>query len=166
MVVDEHLRGGGGNEECLHILDTAGRVEVEAEHKVGNLEEHVALLGMLIVSHDLLRVRQPLQEVGVLVGHDDDGLFFACTQIFRPGQTRADGVAIWTLVAGDEDRIGRGNQLVQLTELRFVQNGDVHVFLFTVYGLQFTGDLLASPSSPPCIVGKPFQPSNVFICKP
>ena len=126
MVVDEHLRGGRGDECRLHILDSAGRVEVEAEHEVGDLEEHIALLGMLVVAHDLLRVRQPLQEVGVLVGHDDDGLFFACTQIFRPGQTRADGVAIRTLVAGDEDRIGRGNQLVQLTELRFVQNGDVH----------------------------------------
>ena len=120
MVVDKHLRGRGGDEGCLHILDSAGRVEVETEHEVGNLEEHGALLGMLVVAHDLLRVRQPLQEVGVLVGYDDDGLFLAHPQIFRPSQTRADGIAIRTLVAGDDDRVGRGNQLLQLTELRFV----------------------------------------------
>ena len=74
MMVDKHLWGRRANEGCLHVLDTAGRVVVEAEHEVGNLEEHVALLFVLVVTHDLVCIRQPRQEVGIQVGYDDDSI--------------------------------------------------------------------------------------------
>ena len=74
MVVDEYAWGGGGDKGLLHVLHTAGRVVIETEYEVGNLEEHVTLLLVLVVAHDLLSIRQPQEEVGILIGNDDNGI--------------------------------------------------------------------------------------------
>ena len=156
MVVDEHLRGQGTDKGCLHLVDATGGVVVETEHEVGNLEEHVALLAMTVVANDLLRVGHPLQEVGILVGHNDGRLLAAHAQIFGPAQTRADGIAIGTLVAGDEYVRATINQRLKLTDLHFVQDVYVHIFMclqLTVYSLQM-------------ICWQALSPSNVIICKP
>jgi hypothetical protein len=39
MVVDEYLLGRRTAKGTLHFVNATGYVEVEAEHKVGNLEE-------------------------------------------------------------------------------------------------------------------------------
>ena len=112
VVVDEHLRGRGAYEGRFHLANTARGVVVETEHEVGNLEEHVALLGVTVVAHNLLRIGHPVQEVGILIGHDNRSLLTTRPQILRPAKTRADGVAVGTLVAGDEYVVSRGYQLL------------------------------------------------------
>ena len=74
MVVDEDTIGGGADERLLHLVDTTRGVVIETEDEVGNLEEQVALLAMLVVTDDFLGVGHPRQEVGKLIGYDHRGL--------------------------------------------------------------------------------------------
>ena len=83
-MVDEHPLGWRTEQGRLHILHTTGGVVVETEHEVCYLEEHVGLFTMLVVTHDLLAVGHPLQEVGILVGHYHHGILVEGAQVFRP----------------------------------------------------------------------------------
>ena len=71
VMVDQYPWGLCVEQGLLHLINARWGVVVETEHEVGDLQEHVALLTMLVVADDFLRVRQPQQEVGILVGHDD-----------------------------------------------------------------------------------------------
>ena len=64
MMVYHHLLGCARREHRLHLIQSAGTVEVETEHKVSLAEGFLHLLRLFVISHDMLRARQPLQEVG------------------------------------------------------------------------------------------------------
>ena len=56
VMVDEHDDSRGPEQGGLHLVDTARRIEVETEHEVGNLQQQVATLRILVVADDLLYV--------------------------------------------------------------------------------------------------------------
>ena len=57
VVVDKHLLGRTVYQGMLHLINTTWGVEIETEHQVGNLKQHVALIGMLIVTYNLIGIR-------------------------------------------------------------------------------------------------------------
>ena len=86
VMVEEHDDAMGGEQGRLHLVDTARGIEVEAEYEVGNLQEQVALLASLIISDNLLCIRHPMEEVGVLIGHDDRRLLAHGTEELSPSE--------------------------------------------------------------------------------
>ena len=59
MMVDKNTFGSCGCQCMLHLIDTTGRVVVQTKDEVGNLQQQVAFLMVLVVAHDLLSIGQP-----------------------------------------------------------------------------------------------------------
>ena len=140
VMVDEYLAGRTGHQRRLHILDTTGRIEVETDNEVGYLEQHVALVGMLVVAHYLLAVGQPVKEVGILVGHDNGNILATQTKILSHAQRRADSIAIGTLMANHKDGLSSRNQLVHLGQL--IGSHDIYIHLKKLVGVNALVDQL------------------------
>ena len=127
MMVDEHNHARSSEQGGLHLIDTTGRVEVETEHEIGNLQEQVALFAMFVVADDLLGIRQPLEKVGKLVGNDDRRFLALATEEFCPSETRSDSIAVRAAMAGDDDVLTGFNQSIEPTALLWIENIDVHL---------------------------------------
>ena len=83
-MIDEHLLGLSAYQGLLHLVDTTWGIEVETENQVGNLKQHIALFAMLIVTHNLISIGQPHQEVGILIGHNHGNILSAQAHILGP----------------------------------------------------------------------------------
>ena len=140
VMVDEYLAGRTGHQRRLHILDTTGRIEVETDNEVGYLEQHVTLAGMLVVAHYLLAVRQPVQEVGILVGHDNGNILATLTKKLSHAQRRTDSIAIGTLMANHQNGLSSRNQLVHLGQL--IGSHDIYIHLKKLVGVNSLVDQL------------------------
>ena len=86
MMVDEYLTSRTVYKRLLHLVDTAGGVEVETEHQIGYLEQHVALIRVLVVTYYLICIGQPLEKVRILVGHHHCGILATLAQELSPSQ--------------------------------------------------------------------------------
>ena len=78
------------------------------------LDGPVAALTVLVVTDNLLRVGQPLQEVGILVGHYNLGLLAHETQTGTPSQHRADGIAVGAAMTDAQDGFCMKNKRTKL----------------------------------------------------
>ena len=65
-----------------------------------------------------------------MVGHNHHRILTDGAQVFCPSQTGTDGIAVRTLMAGDENSPGSRNQLAQTGQLIFVQQIDIHLKQF------------------------------------
>ena len=74
MMVDEHLTCRRIVYNLLHKVKSARGVEVKTEYKVGLPDNVIGLLLVLVIPQYLLRIGQPLQEVGVSIRHNDSDL--------------------------------------------------------------------------------------------
>ncbi len=126
VMVDEHDDTWRPEQGGLHLVDTTRRVEVEAEHKVGNLQEQIALLGVLVVADDLLCIGQPMEEVRELIGHNDRGLLAHAAEELCPSEAGTDGIAVRTAMAGDDDVLTGFNQCTESAALLWRKNVDIH----------------------------------------
>ena len=71
VMVEEHDDTRRPEQGGLHLVDTARRIEVEAEHEIGNLQMQIAAFAVFVVADDFFCVGQPVEEVGKLIGHND-----------------------------------------------------------------------------------------------
>ena len=120
-MVDEHAASLGGEQRLLHHVHPAGHVEIEAEHKVGDGQQHVALLLVLVVADNLLSVWQPRQEVGIEVWNNHLYVLALRQQVLCPSKAGAYGVAVGVGVAGDDYVLAFAYKLLELVELLFVK---------------------------------------------
>ena len=86
VVIDEHLLSRAIDERLLHFIDTTRGIEVETEHKVCYLKQHVALLRVLVVTYYLISIGQPLEKVWILIGHHHCSILATLAQKLGPGQ--------------------------------------------------------------------------------
>ena len=87
MMVEEHARCLAGGEDLCHSVDTVVIVEVDAKEQVSLVECLRDFLGMLVVADDGVSAGQPLQEIGIGIGHDDGRLLAeSLTQTGSPGK--------------------------------------------------------------------------------
>ena len=87
MMVKEYARCMAGSENLCHGVDTVVVVEVYAKEQVSLVECLRDFLGMLVVADDGVSAGQPLQEIGIGIGHDDGRLLAeSLTQAGGPGK--------------------------------------------------------------------------------
>ena len=119
MMVDKHLAGRRLAERLLHLVDTGGSIEVEAEYEVGVGQGPVASLPVLVVANHFLAIGQPLQVVGILVGNNNLSLLAVyLAQVFGPSETGAESIAVGTLVTHAYNAftiVDQGEQLLALS---------------------------------------------------
>ena len=130
VMVDQHNDTWSPEQGRFHLVNTARRVEIKTEHEVSYLQVQVAALAMLVVTDNFLCVGQPVEEVGKLIGHNDDGVLAHGTEKLRPCETRADGIAVRTAVAGDDDVLAGFNQCPEPTTLFWREDVDIHLEQF------------------------------------
>ena len=68
-----------------------------------------------------------MQKVRVLIRHNDCRFLAHATEEFCPSETRTDGIAVRTAMAGDNDVLTGFNQSIEPTALLWIENIDVHL---------------------------------------
>ena len=117
MMVYQHLASRTGLQGLLHVLCSRQGVEVETEHQIGYLQHRVHKVLVLVVAHNLLSIRHPLQIVRKLVGNHQYRILTQLVQHFTPPQHRAYGIAVGIGMAAYDDTLCCINEGVQLRAL-------------------------------------------------
>lgn len=86
MVVDDDAVGLGLTERQSHVAQTVFLREIEAEDEIGLRHGLSDDVGVLVVAHDALCPRQPLEEVGEHIGHAYKGILALAPQIACPSE--------------------------------------------------------------------------------
>ena len=127
VMVYHHFLCRRCRQQRTHVASqTVGAVEVETEHQFGICHSVLHGFLMLVVSHYRLRLGQPLQEVGIGIGHRYSGCLAILLQIFSQRQRRTEGIAIGVLVATYYNLVRLSYQVFQQGSLFFFQYFYMH----------------------------------------
>ena len=119
MMVHHHLVACGFGEHRCHFVYARHSIEVDAEYQVGMSHDFCHLVLMLVIAHHAFCSRQPMQKVGIGVGHYHCHFFITLgREIVCPRQACTHSVAVGRLVASHYYLLGVVNKLVQLFGFR------------------------------------------------
>ena len=113
VMVDEHTMALRLADGGLHTVGAAGGVEVHAEDDVGSSYRQGSLVGVLVGTDGFLSAREPVEEVGVHVGHDHHSRLALPAQPVGQAEGGAHGIAVGIGVADEGKELVVGYQRSQ-----------------------------------------------------
>ena len=84
MVVDKHSLSSRLLKRGLHGGHTTGCIKIETEHEIGVGKKAVGRVGVLVITYNFFGSGQPLQKVGIGIGHHHRWILAQGAQILGP----------------------------------------------------------------------------------